>query len=839
MLASLSLSKKTEVTVNRNPKQNRHKVLAKLQNAIREKADELFRLKMYREARVAYLEAAEQIEAMACDDEHRVCLMYSGVAASSWLLGQKIRAIKEFRQAAAYLDDDMDFFVPSFAYICDHLYVMDYYVKSRAQRAELNALKSELFKRFKNSSSKFKSAAPQAKPRTLKVQGKVFRDDYLELENAESSYTKTWLQKQQEYSSFTSSLALLNFSTPTDYYRASGAQLNMLPYQFGEFFYFEGYSEADTRKFISRSSSATGKRQLLISEADLCQEGYALESSRVSKDGKYIAYGLSHNGSDWLEWQIRNLKTGKNISNFKLHVYGSRLFFHPDGKGIVYYREEKPASLREAAKGNPKIYYRPLHARGQKERLIHKAINKKSDHLGVVFISDGKMLLIAESMRGESKSFLYLRSLETKPARSIKLFAGKPKEYDFLGQIQQRLFFFLQEEAQAKRKLIAIDIHEDRLAVKSETEIKLTGLASLERDYEIQVRDLILSKGQLIANCLCNRGAFSRLVRLDHNGNFLGEIDLPFKGIIENINLEFESSHIFFELGNFSQPSTICHHNLRTKKTSILFPPTVSPCRDLISRVVEVKSTDGTLVPMWIIHRKNVKPGPQTPTLMYVYGGFNLMLLPAYSSKILSWTALGGVWAQPYLRGGGELGPLWHNAAIKKRKQTTFDDTIACAKHIIRNKISSARKLAVFGISNGGLTVGAVLNQHPELFGAAISSNGLFDMLKFSSHSFGRAWESEYGSVKNRSELNHIMSYSPYHNIKRGRQLPAVLLCASEHDDRVPPWHSYKFAAALNKIAPPNTPVILRLEANSGHTSHRFTYETRDQLAFLKWALDF
>lgn len=249
-----------------------------------------------------------------------------------------------------------------------------------------------------------------------------------------------------------------------------------------------------------------------------------------------------------------------------------------------------------------------------------------------------------------------------------------------------------------------------------------------------------------------------------------------------------------------------------------------------------------------MVHRKHVKPGKTTPALMNVYGGFRIPWTPFHSYELLSWTALGGIWLQPYLRGGNELGKNWHDDATLEKKQRTYDDVFDCADYLIKNKLTSARKLAIQGNSNGGLTVGAVTTQRPGLFGAAIAVNGLFDMLKFADHTVGAHWEAEYGSVSKKKQFQTLRNYSPYHNIPQQgkddglKKFPPLLLCAAEADDRVPPWHSYKFAAALLAAQTGKrggNPVVLRLEKGSGHSRRGYSWEIRDKLAFLKLALDF
>ena len=324
-----------------------------------------------------------------------------------------------------------------------------------------------------------------------------------------------------------------------------------------------------------------------------------------------------------------------------------------------------------------------------------------------------------------------------------------------------------------------------------------------------------------------------------------------------------------FSMSNFGTPSIIYRLNLKNGKPTVVFAPTFKSDMKIVEEVVKVPSKDGTEIPMLIARLSSVKPNPKTPVQMHVYGGFGIsMQSSSFSYDSLCWFAMGGMLAMPYLRGGSELGENWHRQATKLNKQRTFDDAIACAEWLIDNRYSSAKKLAITGGSNGGLTVAVAITQRPELFGAAIGNNGLYDMLRFESHTIGWAWASEYGTTRRKNEFLTLKKYSPYHNLgskrhansakpaknsharparstngKRSKQsvkgsFPKILLNVDADDDRVAPWHTYKFAAALQKRYGEMTDILLRVESKRGHGNSRPSNRLIEELAFLQWALD-
>jgi prolyl oligopeptidase len=316
----------------------------------------------------------------------------------------------------------------------------------------------------------------------------------------------------------------------------------------------------------------------------------------------------------------------------------------------------------------------------------------------------------------------------------------------------------------------------------------------------------------------------------------LGEVDLPGIGSVAGFGGKRTDTETFFYFTSFTVPTTIYRHDVKAGKSTVFREPKVDwNASDYVTRQVFYSSKDGTKVPMFLTHRKDLKNDGSNPTLLYGYGGFNIPLTPAFSIANLAWLERGGVYAVANLRGGGEYGESWHQAGTKLKKQNVFDDFIAAAEWLAAQKITSPKRLAVEGGSNGGLLIGAVLNQRPELFGAAIPAVGVMDMLRFHKFTIGWAWVSDYGSSDEAAEFSALRAYSPYHNLKKGTCYPPTLVTTADHDDRVFPAHSFKYAAALQDAQGCASPVLIRIETRAGHGAGKPTAKIIEEAADV-WA---
>lgn len=804
---------------------------------IRQPADDAMAAEDYLLAMRLYADGAQKTIAKKLEKENRAATMFAGACACAMRCEKYALSLRYLRNSFEHLSEHEPVFSATMNYLIDQLHSLPYYLKTKTQREELEKIKALNYARFASflygsflaTRKKLAAQTIDSEPSKRKLHGVEIIDRFQFLENLFSKETQTFIKSEASVGQSFIQMALLNFKLPDEYFRKDRQQPHWIPFRIGKNYYFRVTDPVTRHRTIRWAQKVNQKGKVILSGDEVCPPGYFINSERYRKDGKYIAYGLSKHGSDWEEWYVKSTSTGRLLPHLKLDIRHGGIMFHPDGKGLVYWKQGKPENEEDNLKivdKSVRIYYKPLHPRGAKEHLLYAPKDESVDRVSMHFVLKEKLMLLQEKHQGETRGRLFL--LKSPRSKPIELFGGELRDCVCMGWRERKIFFETNDEAM-NGKVIALNIDENGRPGKIET---------LIAECDKVISETYLLKDRILVNYLIDRSTKSEIVAFSLEGEIDRTIPLPAEGIVDNLSCSYDDSNLFFSINSFSNASTIFLHNLNSRKTRLYYAPTGEPCRDLVSEVVNVESKDGSIVPMWLVHRKKIKPGPKTPVLMMVYGGFNVPCLPYCNYEILSWTEMGGVWAQPYLRGGGELGEHWHEEAKKLKKQNTFDDAIACARYLIKNKLGSAEKLAVKGGSNGGLTVAVLLNQAPSLFGAAIASNGLFDMMKFQDHTIGWAWECDYGSVSKKEEFRSIFAYSPIHNLKKTDKFPALMLCASAGDDRVPPWHTLKYLAELRAKIPPDSTLLLRIESESGHVSHRSSWEVRDQQAFLRHVFD-
>jgi len=571
--------------------------------------------------------------------------------------------------------------------------------------------------------------------------------------------------------------------------------------------YFYGYNDGlQNQNVIYTQTSLDAEPELLVDPNTWSDDGtVALAGYYLSNDGKHMAYTIQDGGSDWREAGVIEVESGEVLEDHLEWLKFTGLSWAADGSGFYYSRypatseEEKFQSLNK----NMTVYFHRLGTSQDADQVIYA----RPDHpdwgpRGTV-TDDGEHLVITISVGTDSRYAIVHQDLTDPEAEPLMLIEGFDYDYSLIGNIGDELYFRTNKGA-PKNKLIKIDVNNP----DPDSWREVIGEA------EDVLDNVSLIGGRIVAEYMQDAWSVVKIFELD--GREVGVVDLPGIGTAYGFNGYADDPETFFGYSSFNTPATISRLDVSTgeveifKQAEVAFDP-----NDYQVEQVFYASKDGTRVPMFISHRKDVVPDGMRPTMLYGYGGFNISIQPSFSTTRLAWMEMGGVYAVANLRGGGEYGEEWHQAGTKLNKQNVFDDFIAAGEWLIENNYTNSEKLAIFGGSNGGLLVGAVTNQRPELFGAAIPAVGVMDMLRFHRFTAGRFWTDDYGSADNPEEFAALRAYSPYHNIREGVQYPAILITTADTDDRVVPGHSFKYAAAIQKAQGGDAPVLIRVMGNN------------------------
>jgi prolyl oligopeptidase len=567
--------------------------------------------------------------------------------------------------------------------------------------------------------------------------------------------------------------------------------------------------------------------EVLLDPNTLSEDGtVALMQYAVSEDGKLLAYGLSSAGSDWQQWRFRRVDDGRDLEDQIDWVKFSGSALTHDGKGFFYSRYDAPEEGQAYKGANyfQKLFFHRLGTSQDEDELVYERADQREWGFHGEVSEDGRYLVINvwEGTRQENAIF-YKDLYEDGPV--VELLDQFDAEYSYIGN-DGPLFYFLTDLDAPMYKVIAVDLEVPQRSqwfdVISEMEDTLQQASRLHGSFT----------GLYLHN------AHSMIRIFDKQGNPIREVNLPGYGSVVGFQGRDEDRDTFFMYTSFSNPGEIYRYDGKEDSLELFKRPRLNFDPDLYStRQVFYLSKDGTRIPMFITHKKGFKPNHDTPAYLYGYGGFNIPQTPAFSPTNMAWLEMGGVFALANLRGGGEYGRDWHEAGMKHHKQNVFDDFISAAEWLISNEYTSSQRLAIGGRSNGGLLTGACLTQRPDLFGACLVIVGVLDMLRFHKFTIGWGWVSDYGSVEVPDEFKALLTYSPYHNIHPGTEYPPTLIATGDHDDRVYPAHSFKFAAALQNAQSGDSPVLIRIDTRAGHglgkPTSKLIEESTDLLAFM------
>ncbi len=648
-------------------------------------------------------------------------------------------------------------------------------------------------------------------------------DPYRSLEDPDAPASREWIEAENKITfaylnSIPQRAAIKNRLTELWNYEKYSA-----PSREGKYYFYSKNDGLQNQAVLYVATSVTDPGRVLLDPNKLSADGtVALNGASFSDDGKLMAYGLASAGSDRTEWRVKNVETGEDLPDVLTPARQGVSSFTKDGKGFFYSRfpqETTGTEIRDISFFQ-KLYYHKLGTPTSEDKLIYERPDDKELFVSGGTTDDGRFLVIYVGKGTSPKNMLYYKDLSKADSQIMPIFDKIEADYTVVGN-DGTTFFIKTDKDAARGKLIAYNLEtKQSREVIPETAETLGAVSFINN--------------QFVANYL--KDASTAIKVYDMNGKFVRNIDLPGIGIAGGFGGKREDTETFYTYSSFNSAPTIYRYDLKTGKSEIFRQAKVkfNPNDYEVKRIF-FASKDGTKVPMFITHKKGLKLDGTNPTLLYSYGGFNVPMTPGFSVSNLVWLEMGGVFAQPSIRGGSEYGEAWWKAGTKLQKQNVFDDFIGAAEYLVKENYTQPAKLAISGGSNGGLLVGATLNQRPDLFGAALPAVGVMDMLRFHKFTIGWAWTSDYGSPDNPEEFAAIYKYSPLHNIKPGTKYPAVMITTADHDDRVVPAHSFKYAATLQEANQSDKPILIRIDVKAGHGAGKPTAKIIEEAAD-KWA---
>ncbi len=648
-------------------------------------------------------------------------------------------------------------------------------------------------------------------PKTKKVDtvdvyfGNKVTDPYRWLEDDNSEETKAWVKAENEVTQkYLSEIPFISkvkerLKKLMDYPKRSE------PFFEGGKYFFYKNDGLQNQSILMVQDNLDAQAKVLLDPNKLSDDGtVSLSNISVSKDGKYLVYSVARSGSDWNEIYVRDITTTEDIDEHIKWVKFSGISWYNNGFYYSGYNAPKDGKALTAENKFHKLFYHKLGTSQEKDVVV---IESKTDsslmYTGGVS-DDAKFLIIDEEKLGTRGNKIIIKDLTNTASKFVELNKGFDNRVYLVDNIGNDMYISTNENA-PNNKLIKITFPN----TKAITEI-------IPEKKEV-LDGISLVNGKLFANYM--KDAHNKLEVYDYSGKYLYDIKLPSVGTVSTPNGKIDQNIIFYTFTSFTYPSIIYKYNVSENKSEIYYKSELDfKTDDYETKQVFYTSKDGTKIPMFIVYKKGLKLNGNNPTLLYGYGGFNISLTPSFSVTRLVLLENGGVFAMANIRGGGEYGEEWHQAGTKLNKQNVFDDFIAAGEYLIKEGYTSNKKLAIQGGSNGGLLVGAVVNQRPDLMQVALPAVGVMDMLRFHKFTIGSAWVSDYGSSEeNIEEFNYLLKYSPVHNVKENVNYPAIMVMTADHDDRVVPAHSFKYAATLQEKYKGTNPVLIRIESKAGH----------------------
>lgn len=664
--------------------------------------------------------------------------------------------------------------------------------------------------------------------------GTEVKDPYRWLEDDRSEETEAWVKAQNKVT--------FDYLNQIPYRDSLKERLSKLwnyekvsaPYKEGDYTYFSKNNGLQNQYVIYRYKTGEdpSTAEVFLDPNKFSEDGTtSLGGMSFSEDGKTLAYAISEGGSDWRKVIVMNAETKDITEDTLVDIKFSGMSWKGN-EGFFYSSYDKPKGSELSAKTDQhKLYYHKLGTSQKEDELIFGGNEaEKHRYVGGSVTEDNKYLLIRASV-STSGNKLFLKDLEN-PEAELKTIIGTTETDTYVIENEGSKLYLVTNKNAPNKKIVTVD------AANPSPENWV--------DFIPETKNVLSPStggGYFFAEYM--EDAVSAVKQYDYEGNLVREVDLPGLGSVGGFGGKKEEKELYYSFTNYITPGSIYKYNIEEGTSELYRKPEIDfKAEDYESRQVFFTSKDGTKVPMIITHKKEIELNGKNPTILYGYGGFNISLTPSFSITNAVWMEQGGIYAVPNLRGGGEYGKEWHDAGIKTKKQNVFDDFISAAEYLIENKYTSQEFLAVRGGSNGGLLVGATMTQRPDLMKVALPAVGVLDMLRYHTFTAGAGWAYDYGTAEDSKEMfEYLYNYSPVHNVKDGVEYPATLVTTGDHDDRVVPAHSFKFAAELQEKQTGNNPVLIRIETNAGHGAGTPVSKTIEQYAdiygFTLWNMGF
>lgn len=666
------------------------------------------------------------------------------------------------------------------------------------------------------------------------IHGQEVADPYRWMEDIDSPETRAWVAAQQAHTAAWMSGLPEREKIRERLTEAFDYDKHGVPDLIGgRLFYSRKTGLQNQAVHYWREDRPGAEEKVLLDANTLSEDGtVSVAGWSVSDDGKFVAYGLSESGSDWNTWHVMEVDTGRVLEDKIEWVKFSWASWAPDSSGFYYSRYDEPKEGEELKDTNlnQKAYFHRIGTAQSEDRLVYARPDHPKWGFGVGVTEDERYLVISVWEGAGSKNAFFYRDLKAGEASPVvELFADFDARYSLVGN-DGSVFYFVTDRDAPKKRLIAVDVENPGPAnwktILAETDGTLQSVSYLS--------------GYFIAQYMVD--AHDAVTVVDRDGQKVRDVPLPNLSSAGGFGGYQDDTETFYITTGYTDPGAIYRYDVLSGESTLFwkpeFPVDLSPYETV---QIRYPSKDGTEVPMFITRRKDAPMDGSVPTLLYGYGGFNISLTPGFSASTAIWLELGGAYVVANLRGGGEYGEDWHKAGMRGKKQNVFDDFIHAAEFLIREKYTSRDHLVIYGGSNGGLLVGACVNQRPDLYAAASTAVGVHDMLRFHKFTIGWAWQEEYGDIEEEDAFQVLRAYSPYHNIEEGTKYPPVLIETADHDDRVFPAHSFKYGARLQAAQGGDAPILMRIETKAGHGAGTPTDKTIEAAAdrfafFMKFA---